>query len=216
MTEQQTFSGGLAKCTAAARLASPARRAHRAILAGYARTGRPPSHAELRNLADADGADLAGTLGELLNADLIVIAPDAGVRAAYPFSTAPTPHSVAITDGPTVYAMCAIDALGISAMLDHPVTITSHELDTGRTVVVHVDGEQATWTPSGAVVFAGASGDCCAPSVDRTCGHINFFTTPDAAHRWAARHPEIAGTVLDQCHALTYGIAEFGTLLHEP
>lgn len=33
--------------------------------------------------------------------------------------------------GPTAYAMCAIDTLGMSAMLGRPVTITAAEPDTG-------------------------------------------------------------------------------------
>lgn len=66
------------------------------------------------------------------------------------------------------------------------------------------------------MVFAGttdSSEAACCPSVDRTCGHINFFTTPDAAHAWSIRHPEATGAVLDHHQALASGIAEFGALL---
>jgi hypothetical protein len=72
------------------------------------------------------------------------------------------------------------------------------------------------------VVFAGhtatsdSSAIACCPSVDRTCGHINFFTTPDAARDWAARNPEVTGVVLDQDKALTCGVAEFGDLMQHP
>lgn len=74
--------------------------------------------------------------------------------------------------------MCAIDALGMSAMLGIPVTITSTE---PSTVTVQVDHYTARWSPDAVVVFAGTIGGACCPSVDRTCGHINFFTTPEAA-----------------------------------
>ena len=43
----------------------------------------------------------------------------------YPFSAATTAHTVAIEGGPTVFAMCAVDALGIADMLGTDVTITS-------------------------------------------------------------------------------------------
>jgi hypothetical protein len=41
--------------------------------------------------------------------------------------------------------MCAIDALGMSAMLSHPVTITAAEPGTGRTITV----EAAAAGPAG-------------------------------------------------------------------
>ena len=74
--------------------------------------------------------------------------------------------------------------------------------------------DTAAWSPNTAVVFAGRNGDaaCCA-SVDSTCGHINFFTTADAADAWAARNPGIVGRLLDQDQALAAGIAEFGPLM---
>ncbi|MFF5990668.1 MULTISPECIES: alkylmercury lyase family protein [Prauserella] len=135
------------------------------------------------------------------------------IRAAYPFSHAPTRHRVT-WDGAesTVYAMCAIDALGISAMLGIPITVTSTEPGTDRTVTVQVDHDTARWHPDTTVVCAGTTGDACGPSVDRTCGHINFFTTPDAAH-WTARNHDVTGVVLDQDEALASAVAEFGALL---
>jgi hypothetical protein len=66
-------------------------------------------------------------------------------------------------------------------------------------------------------VFSGAAGDAddaCRASADRSCGHINFFTSARAAREWASRHPEVTGTTLAQAQALRHGIAEFGTLMH--
>lgn len=213
MTARPEFAG-LNKCVVANGLAAPTRRMHQAILRSYAHTGYAPTRAELRRLADIHRVDLTGALADLTAADLVVTDPDGAPHIAYPFSTAPTPHRVEITDGPTVYAMCAIDALGISTMLHRAVTITSDEPHTGKTILVHINRDQGEWTPPTAVVFAGATDDCCAPSADRTCRHINFFTSPEAAHDWAAPHPDITGITLDQHQALAYGIAEFGTLLH--
>lgn len=130
-------------------------------------------------------------LGVLLIAAALII-PAATARLAtrsfsvmlplsYPFSPTPTAHLVTWDGGPTVYAMCAVDALGISTMLGHPVTITTAEPDTGEPITV---------------VFAGATGDTCCPSVEWTCGYINVFTrrgrprmgrSPPAGPRGGAR-----------------------------
>ena len=109
--------------------------------------------------------------------------------------------------------MCAIDALGISAMLGRPVTITAAEPGTGRLITVKADGNTARWKPTRAVMFAGATGDDRCPSVDRTCGYINFFTSARAARKWAGNNPGISGRVLRQAWALGQGVAEFGAFL---
>jgi hypothetical protein len=125
----------------------------------------------------------------------------------------PTAISVSWPGGPATYAMCAIDALGVSAMLGRPVTITASEPGTGRVITVETDGVRAQWRPGSAVVFAGATADECCASADRSCGYINFFTSPRTARQWARQHPAITGTVLDQAKALAQGIAEFGAFL---
>lgn len=203
----------LDKASAIVALSPEARAMHLAVLSHFAATGHPPSQTDLVHLARERGADLEGVLAELAERDVVLFDTRGQVRAAYPFSPTPTAIEVCWDDGPTVYAMCAIDALGMSAMLDRSVLITAAEPDTGHTITVQVDHDRARWTPATAAVFAGALDGRCYPSADRTCGHINFFTSAAAAEDWAARHPEVAGTVLDQPDALACGIAEFATLL---
>ncbi len=206
----------LDKARGAARLSAAARRLHLAVLAGFAETGRPISRAELERTARDHGRDPAAVIAELVGADLVLFDDGGEIRAAYPFSPVPTRHRITWAEGPTVYAMCAIDALGMSAMLGRAVTITATEPGTGEPITVTVDGGRASWTPDTSVVFCGADDPaCCSTSADRTCGYINFFTTAEAARDWAERHPAITGTVIDQRQALAGGIAEFGDLMKE-
>lgn len=206
----------LNKAAAAVTLTPAARRVHRAVVTIFAETGRPPTRTSLARLARDQGADPERVLAEMAELDVVVFDDRGEIRAAYPFSPAPTAIRVVWAGGPAVFAMCAIDALGVSAMLDRPVIITAAEPDTGAAITVRVDHDTARWTPESAVVFASSSGDACCPSADRTCGHINFFTSDQAALAWAARHPELSGAALDQANALAYGVAEFSTLLHDP
>ena len=155
-------------------------------------------------------------LAELTGADLLAFTADGQIRAAYPFSPAPTAIQVSWPGGPQVHAMCAIDALGMSAMLSRPVTITAAEPGTGRTITVAVDRDRARWKPRTAVVFAGAACDASGPTADRSCGYINFFTTARAARAWARRHRDVTGTLMRRDGALKCGIGEFGALLQTP
>jgi Alkylmercury lyase len=220
MTQQQAnppsdHPVALAKATSAARLSRPARLVHQAIIRTFARTGQAPARADLDQAAVAAGVELAAALAELTRADLVVTDPSGHLLAAYPFSATPTPHRLTLADGTSAHAMCAIDALGVSAMLGQPVAVASAEPDTGQPVSVRVNGDHATWQPPTAVVLAAATADCCAPSAERTCGYINFFTTDAAARAWAGDHLELSWTLLDQAQALASAAAEFGPLLRD-
>lgn len=206
----QTAGAGLNKANCAAALSRPARQVHLAVLAAFAGTGQPPGRGELDRIALVHGADPAAVLAELAERDVIAFGEAGDIRAAYPFSPAPTPIQVSWEGGPAVYAMCAIDALGISAMLGHPVMITATEPGTRRVITVHADGDQARWHPPSAVVFAGAADAECCHSADRTCGYINFFTSARAARAWAHANPTVTGEVMDQARSLSWGAAEFG------
>ncbi len=63
-------------------------------------------------------------LAALDDKDLIQL-QDGRVVLAYPFSAEPTPFTVVLPDGEERYACCAIDALGIAAMLGQPIRIRS-------------------------------------------------------------------------------------------
>jgi hypothetical protein len=203
----------LTNCRAAVALSGPARQVHQAVLAAFAETGRAPTRAELERIARACGGDPVAVLAELAALDVIAFAADGEIRAAYPFSPSPTPIQVTWSGGPVAHAMCAIDALGMSAMLGHPVTITAAEPGTGRIITVEADRDHARWHPRTAVVFAGSAGDTSCPAADRSCGHINFFASARAARAWARSHPGVTGTVLTRAAALSCGIAEFGSMM---
>ncbi len=139
----QTTGPDLTKRCSAAALTRPARQVHLAVLAAFAESGRAPGRSELERTARVHGGDPAAVLAELAARDVLAFGADREIRAAYPFSPTPTAILVTWAGGPLTYAMCATDALGISAMLGHSVTITAAEPGTGRLITVHADHDQA-------------------------------------------------------------------------
>ncbi|MEV4898117.1 organomercurial lyase [Nonomuraea sp. NPDC055795] len=176
------------------------------VLRSFAETGQAPSRSQLPGQA----------LTELHEADFLRLDDRGAIHAAYPFSTTPTAHEIHIDGGPRAYAMCAIDALGIAAMLGRDVRIESRDPVTGRQVTVRAsgDGTSATWHPASAVVFAGQRAACCAAAAaDACCQSINFFADARDAQAWADAHPDVEGKILDQQEAFDLGVAIFGALL---
>jgi len=70
------------------------------------------------------GAAVREELVKLDGDDLIQLV-DGRVEVAYPFSGVPTPFVVRLPGGAERFACCAIDALGMAAMLGHPIDVRS-------------------------------------------------------------------------------------------
>jgi len=69
------------------------------------------------------------------------------ITGGVPFAAGPTAHRVRIFDGPTVFANCAVDALGIAAMLDRAVDVVSLDPQTGEQVTASSRAGHWTWQP---------------------------------------------------------------------
>jgi hypothetical protein len=186
------------------------REVHQKILRTFAATGRPPCPTDLDSVAE--GAGVSAVLSALHAADAIRLDANGGIAVAYPFSTHPTRHRVRIADRVDVYAMCAIDALGISAMLGQKAQIESLDVTTGEPITVTMTASGATWEPNQAVVFVGAASGG-GPSSDCCCDYLNFFTDRAGALAWIAAHPHIPGQILDQTEAVELGVRLFEPLL---
>lgn len=108
--------------------------------------------------------------------------------------------------------MCAIDALGISAMLGQATRIDSLDGASGESIIVTMTTAATTWEPNHAVVFVGAAAGG-GPSSDRCCDYLNFFTDHAAAQDWIEAHPHIPGQILNQTEAMTLARRLFQPLL---
>ncbi|MEE2061734.1 alkylmercury lyase family protein [Rhodococcus artemisiae] len=199
---------------AAAQPADPAEKAvHQAILRSFATEGRAPTSDELTETADGLDVPVDQLLRRLHDADIVRLDATGDIAAAYPFSSTPTPHRVRVAGGATVSAMCAVDALGMAAMLDTPVTITSADPVTADPITVTVDGGHVTAQPATTAVFVGAQAGQ-GPSADTCCHYLNFFTDRASAQGWADTHPGIGGVIVELPDAHHLGTTIFGHLLH--
>ena len=104
----------LARWADRAAIGSAARAALREILDRLVTDGRPVDIATL-------GHDRAAV--EELDARDLVYVSDEQIVLAYPWSATPTAFVVVLADGRERWACCAIDALGVPAMLGETVTV---------------------------------------------------------------------------------------------
>ena len=189
------------------------RAVHQEILRNFAATGSAPGPETLEAAAAPYRRTAGEVLAELDREDFLTLGAGGTIRAAYPFSATQTPHRVRIAGGAEAWSMCAIDALGIPAMLGRNVVITSADPVTGEPVTVTAGPDRTTvWEPRGAVVFVGRRG-CSGPAATVCCDALNFFTSTASARTWAREHPDVTGTVVGQARAEEIARQTFGALL---
>ncbi len=189
------------------------KRLYRAILQDWADLGGPPDGWRIRAEAEALGLELEAALGALAERDLII--RDAGtgeITSAYPFSGAPTAHWVELVGGMTLYAMCALDALGIPFMLGRDAMVLSDDPYTGRPVRVEVQGGLTRWDPSEAVLFLGSQPGG-GQRARRCCPYIHLFGSIESAEGYRYMLPDVEGYVLTQAEAVEAARRVFGDLL---
>jgi len=176
--------------------------ARRAVLHGFA-AGQMPS-------LDAS------VLRALQARDVLVLGADGDIRAAYPFCAWESEHLVQLGTGMSVRALCAIDALGMGAMLGCDTVITSRCRCCGAAIRITTcdDGESlGTVAPDTTIVWSGIAyaGNCGATS---GCKLKAFFCSEAHLRQWRAETmPEGRGFALSVAAAMQMGRALFVPML---
>ncbi len=185
---------------------------HQRTLLALGHTGKPPTRDQLETWASELHIDLDASLPHLIEAELVFLDP-AGqeITGGVPFAPGPTEHQVRIVGGPSVSANCAIDALGIAAVLGRDVDVESLDPFTGQEVTASSRAGHWTWRPVDAVVFLGSSGQ--GRLTETCCPVINFFITIDHARSYQRTYA-LEGVVLAFSDAVEAATLVFGELLN--
>lgn len=190
------------------------RAVQQAVLRHFAETGLAPDMPALEAVAAQAGRTAAEVLAELDREDFLALDEAGRIRAAYPFSAVKTRHRVRLAGGVEVWSMCAIDALGLPAMLGQDVVISSSDPVDGQPVTVTFTSGTTVWEPVAAVVFVGRR-DGTGPAATLCCDALNFFTGHASAEQWQQEHPELKGQIVSQARAVEIGQQTFGPLLQD-
>lgn len=128
------------------------------------------------------------------------------IVAAYPFSGSETSHQVYLKRNgfKRVYAMCAIDALGMSFMFDCDVSVESLCYHCGERIDIKVsDNEIISLNPRNTVVWCDMEYSCCAAT--SLCKNTNFFSSEKHYEDWQKGKPIRKGNLLSIQEAFYLG-----------
>ena len=118
-----------------------------------------------------------------------------------------TPHRLQL-EGRTLFAWCALDALLFPVLLGRPASIESPCRGTGDPMHIEVSpaGIDMVEPPSAVVSIVAARDLATFRSV--SCNNTHFFSSPEAASRWLAKHPEATILPAEESFCLGRLIAE--------
>jgi hypothetical protein len=192
-------------------LAPEARRLHRSLFEAVLATGSVPSVRELADRLGTMEEAIHSGLVALVGADYLALDASGDVSCLYPFSTTPTSHVIVI-NGQQRYAMCAIDALGIPAMLGQELDIGGGCAVCNRPITLRVGpGTIVAATPPEAMVVARR--DEAEPAFAACCPFTVFVCSQEHAEQFVRR---ITGAhTLPLAEALTHAEKLFADLLAE-
>ncbi len=190
-------------------LAQDARRLHRMLIDAVIATGSVPPVLEAANRLDMPEDAIRSRLAVLAAADYLALDARGEVSCLYPFSATPTSHTVFI-DGQRRAAMCAIDALGVPAMLERELGIEGRCAVCDMPVALRVrPGAIVAATPPTTTVVARR--DEAEPAVAACCPFTVFACGPEHADqfvRWIT-----GARVLSLTEALAHAEEIFAGLL---
>jgi len=160
--------------------------ARRAILNLYVKLGRAPSYGDISDDLDIPLSRLMNVLTALQERDLIVLSQsDQVVEISYPFTDRKTEHQVLFGDV-MLNAMCAIDALGVGAMINRDTTVLSKCRHCGCDIIIETSAAGrtvASTSPETSVVWSGVQdiGGCAA---DTQCSVMAYFCSDNHLNIW--------------------------------
>lgn len=124
-----------------------------AVLHHFVGRGGAPAAAELAESLGCEQAEIRTAFRQLAEQRILVLEPGSGeLLMAMPFSARPTPYEVR-AGGRTWWANCAWDALGIAAMLDTEVEVSTRCPDCSEPIELRA-GAASEWPEHAVIHFA--------------------------------------------------------------
>lgn len=186
---------------------------HRAVLRSFLDGSPAPTHRWFCEEASRLSLDPDEAQARLAEVDLVHISADR-LSVVYPFSGAPTRHQVHRAESRPVWAVCAIDALGVLEMTGEDGVVTSSDPETSAPIRVERHQGEWMWEPEPTVV-AIAIPTTSGTSAELLCPQIDFHTDLECAESYLNTGAGSVGHVLDQDTAIQLADRVFGPLLRD-
>lgn len=156
---------------------------------------------------DKASSDIKEIITSLKGKNALAIAEDNKIYSIYPVSAKTTNHRVALKDGRTFNAMCAVDALGSTYTFNQDIKVDSKCTACGKEIKAEVAGGKiVSLQPADAHVLHADlnrfdNWSCCC------CGTMHFFCSKEHCMDWVNKNNvcKDANFCIDAYEALSVG-----------
>jgi hypothetical protein len=176
----------------------------RGIFMAILKFKRAPRVEELTLSLKKSADDIIRVLDSLEEIDLLVRSKGTQhIVSIYPLSLAPTKHQVVLKDGKKLFAMCAIDALGVANMFNINVEAISQCEWCQQTIDIEIkNGEVVTKSHPQILIWSPRQRET--PAAKTCCPLVNFFCSGEHLKEWQDKNTDLAkkghSALLDQAY----------------
>jgi predicted Zn-ribbon and HTH transcriptional regulator len=165
----------------------------REIFRAILTSGKAPTLEELGRVLKTSGEETIRVLDSLEEMDLLLRKRGTQrIVSIYPFSLVPTRHHVILEDGRKLFAMCAVDAVGMPNMFDENVKVVSQCDWCKSEITIGIkDGQVATMSrPDIQIWNLEKPGE--GPDAEVCCPAISFFCSVEHFGKWRDKNSDLA------------------------
>ncbi len=159
--------------------------------------GRTPSLEEMRSALGKSDDEIVRVLDELEEKDVLVRRRGTQeIVSIYPLSLTPTEHQIVLDDGMKLFAMCAVDALGMPVMFNRAVKVVSQCERCREEVTVEIKNDEIASVSHPDVMIWNTSRGT-APAAESCCPLVNFFCCREHLNEWAEENRDLIGETIE-------------------
>jgi hypothetical protein len=159
------------------------------------KTQKTPSVKEMQTALKKPHNEIVRILGELEKKDVLLRKRGTQkIVSIYPLSLTPTEHQIILKDGKKLFAMCAVDALGMPIMLDKEATIVSQCKKCKQDIKIEIKNEEIARTSHPGIMIWSPRQQM-APAAKTCCPSVNFFCCKEHLDEWTKENPSLVGRI---------------------
>ena len=159
------------------------------------KTEKPPTIREMQLALEKSDDYIIHALDELEKKDILLRKGGTQeIVSIYPLSLTPTEHQIILENGKRLFAMCAVDALGMPVMFHRRAKIVSQCKKCKKEITIEIKNERITWV-SHRNIMIWSPGRQIAPAAETTCPSVNFFCCKEHLEEWTKENPELIGKI---------------------
>lgn len=159
------------------------------------KSGRTPTTTEMQLALKKSDSNLFRGLNKLEKKDILLRKRGTQeIVSIYPLSLKPTEHQILLENGKRLFAMCAVDALGMPIMFNRNIKVVSQCEKCKQKIIIEIKNEEITWISHPNIMIWSPSCQIT-PAAETCCPSVNFFCCKEHLEEWTKENPDLIGKI---------------------